>query len=167
MVFKNKVQLLDIFMFKKRHFVNFVWFSLRSKQCQPSLNHGKHPGQTHATRLVLQAICSCHTALAQCQADLRQTYGIEFDGESDCSDSLLTNSIQTYGIEFDGESDCSDSLLTNSIQTYGIEFDGESDCSDSLLTNSIQTYGIEFDGESDCSDSLLTNSIQTIGEYRV
>ena len=40
------------------------------------------------------------------------------DGESDCSDSLVTNSIQTYG-RSDGESDCSDSLVTNSIQTYG------------------------------------------------
>ena len=42
------------------------------------------------------------------------------DGESDCSDSLLTNSMQNANLwSVDGESDCSDSLVTNSIQTYG------------------------------------------------
>ena len=40
------------------------------------------------------------------------------DGESDCRDSLLTNSMQTSW-SVDGESDCRDSLLTNSMQTYG------------------------------------------------
>ena len=38
--------------------------------------------------------------------------------ESDCRDSLLTNSMQTSW-SVDGESDCRDSLLTNSMQTYG------------------------------------------------
>ena len=43
------------------------------------------------------------------------------DGESDCSDSLVTI-LDSNLWSVDGESDCSDSLVTNSIQylwTYG------------------------------------------------
>ena len=41
-----------------------------------------------------------------------------FIGETECRDSLLTNSMQTSW-SVDGETDCRDSLLTNSMQSYG------------------------------------------------
>ena len=40
------------------------------------------------------------------------------DGEIDCRDSLLTNSMQTSW-SVDGEIDCRDSLLTHSMQNIG------------------------------------------------
>ena len=41
----------------------------------------------------------------------------DVDGERDCRDSLLTNSMQTSW-SVDGESDCRDSLLTNSYALH-------------------------------------------------
>ena len=48
------------------------------------------------------------------------------DGETDCRDSLLTNSMQT-SLTVDGETDCCDSLLTNSME-ISLMVDGETDC---------------------------------------